>query len=46
LEYDPAAGTGIILVNWGPILVGKVLALLAGDAAAQARLEQALLTRL
>ncbi|MGD9409044.1 ATP-grasp domain-containing protein [Thiohalocapsa sp.] len=46
LEYDPTVGTGIILVNWGPILVGKVLVLLAGDAAAQAELEQALLTRL
>ncbi len=46
LEYDPASGSGIILVNWGPILVGKVLVLLAGDEATQVQLEQALLSRL
>jgi hypothetical protein len=46
IEYDPATGTGIILVNWGPILIGKLLVLIAGDEAAQARLEQELLMRL
>jgi hypothetical protein len=46
IEYDPATGAGIILVNWGPILIGKILVLLAGDEAAQAALEQDLLTRL
>jgi hypothetical protein len=46
VEYDPTTGTGIILVNWGPILVGKLLVLLAGDQAMQSELEQALLARL
>ncbi|WP_200240148.1 ATP-grasp domain-containing protein [Thiohalocapsa halophila] len=46
IEYDPATGTGIILVNWGPILIGKLLVLIAGDEATQARLEQELLMRL
>jgi hypothetical protein len=46
IEYDPASGTGIILVNWGPILIGKLLVLIAGDEPTQAALEQALLARL
>ncbi len=46
IEYDPATGTGIVLVNWGPILVGKLLVLIAGDESTQARLEGALLSRL
>ena len=35
LEYDPANGTGVILVNWGSILVGKVGVLIAGSLAQQ-----------
>jgi hypothetical protein len=46
LEYDPDRGTGVVLVNWGPILVGKLLLLLAGDPDTQAELEHALLQRL
>ena len=46
IEYDPATGTGVVLVNWGPILVGKLLALLAGDPPTQAALERELLARL
>jgi hypothetical protein len=46
IEYDSVTGEGVVLVNWGPILVGKILVLLAGDAAAQARLTQALNERL
>jgi hypothetical protein len=46
IEYDSTTGTGIVLVNWGPILVGKLLVLLAGDEATQADLEQELLARL
>jgi hypothetical protein len=46
LEYDPASGEGVILVNWGPILVGKVLALLAGPPATQELLALELQARL
>jgi hypothetical protein len=46
LEYDPRRGQGVILVNWGPILVGKLLVLLAGPPAAQDRLARALQARL
>lgn len=30
IEYDPATGEGVVLVNWGPILVGKLMVLFAG----------------
>ena len=46
IEFDPKRGTGIVLVNWGPILEGKVLVLLAGNPAQQQQLEQALAQRL
>jgi hypothetical protein len=46
LEFDPATGEGAVLINWGPILVGKLLILLAGDEATQAQLESELLRRL
>ncbi|MCG6943057.1 MAG: peptide ligase PGM1-related protein [Thiohalocapsa sp.] len=46
IEYDPATGSGVVLVNWGPIVIGKLLVLLAGDAATQAELERELLARL
>ncbi|MGB5832882.1 MAG: ATP-grasp domain-containing protein [Thiohalocapsa sp.] len=46
LEYDPATGRGIILVNWGPVLVGKLLILLAGPPQAQEHLARELHARL
>jgi hypothetical protein len=46
LEYDASRGEGVILVNWGPILVGKLLMLLAGPPATQERLALELQTRL
>jgi hypothetical protein len=46
VEYDPATGQGVVLVNWGPILVGKLLALLAGPPATQQRLALELQARL
>lgn len=46
LEYDRASGTGIILVNWGSILVGKLGVLLAGTIAQQQELKQELRSRL
>ena len=46
LEYDASRGEGVILVNWGPILVGKLLFLLAGPPSAQERLALELQARL
>ncbi|WP_242477056.1 ATP-grasp domain-containing protein [Halochromatium glycolicum] len=46
IEFDAATGTGVILVNWGPVLVGKLLVLLAGDPDQQQHLERALGQRL
>ncbi|MFP4494777.1 MAG: ATP-grasp domain-containing protein [Halochromatium sp.] len=46
LEYDPSSGEGVILVNWGPVLVGKLLVLLAAQPVRQQALEQALSQRL
>ena len=46
IEYDPATGRGVVLVNWGPILVGKVLALIAGNADEQRQLVETLEQRL
>jgi len=46
IEYDPASGEGVILVNWGPLLVGKLLVLLAGPPPAQERLALELQRRL
>ena len=46
IEYDPNSGEGVILVNWGPVLVGKLLVLLAGEPVRQQALAQALSQRL
>lgn len=46
LEFNPETGTGIILINWGTILVGKVSVLLAGSPTQQAALGQELQNRL
>ncbi|WP_462322192.1 ATP-grasp domain-containing protein [Halochromatium sp.] len=46
LEYDPGTGEGVILVNWGPVLVGKLLVLLAGNPDRQQTLALALSQRL
>jgi hypothetical protein len=46
IEYDPAAREGVVLVNWGPVLVGKILILLAGDVEVQDRLARELADRL
>lgn len=46
LEYDPATGQGVIIVNWGTIMVRKLGLLLVGDHKTQADLEQALIARL
>ena len=46
LEYDPASGTGVILVNWGSILVGKLGVLIAGSIDQQQVLRERLKQRL
>jgi len=46
LEYDASRREGVILVNWGPILMGKTLFLLAGAPVAQERLALELRARL
>lgn len=46
LEFNPDVGTGIILINWGTILVGKMSVLLAGTTAQRAALRQELQHRL
>lgn len=46
LEYDAKTGEGIVLVNWGSVLVGKLMVLLAGSPAYQEKLEVELKKRL
>lgn len=46
LEYDSNTGTGVIIVNWGSILVGKIGVLLAGSIAQQEKLRKLLKQRL
>lgn len=46
LEYDADSGEGLILVNWGTVLTGKLSVLLAGSAARQEALAIELGTRL
>jgi hypothetical protein len=46
IEYDPATGEGVIMVNWGPVLVGKLLVLIAGEPDVQTALCAALAERL
>ncbi len=46
LEFDPKTGTGVILVNWGSVLVGKLSFLLAGSIEKQNELKVLLKERL
>ena len=46
LEYDRTTGTGVIIVNWGSILLGKLGVLLAGSIAQQDELLKQLKHRL
>ena len=45
LEYDRSSGTGVIIYNWGSILVGKLGVLLAGSIAQQDELRKLLKQR-
>jgi hypothetical protein len=46
IEYDARRGDGVVLVNWGPVLVGKLLFLIAGPPHTQERLTLELQKRL
>ena len=46
IEFNPQTDTGVVLVNWGTILVGKVSVLLAGSVAQQNDLRAILKQRL
>jgi hypothetical protein len=46
LEYHNSTGEGVIIVNWGPVLVGKLMIMLAGNAATRKALEVELRKRL
>ncbi|MGB5200633.1 MAG: ATP-grasp domain-containing protein, partial [Sedimenticolaceae bacterium] len=46
IEYDHRTGSGVILVNWGPVLEGKLLLLLAGSSGQQEALKRELAARL
>lgn len=46
IEYDPQKGEGVILVNWGTVLVGKLVVLLAGSREVQDALFVELASRL
>ena len=46
IEFDMKTGTGVILVNWGTVLEGKLLVLFAGSRNRQGALKQELATRL
>ena len=46
IEYNPVMQNGVVIVNWGPVLVGKLLVMLIGTPEIQQRLAQELQTRL
>jgi hypothetical protein len=46
IEFDPVEKKGIILVNWGTVLIGKLGVLIAGSPEQQRQLEDQLRTRL
>lgn len=46
IEFDAKSGTGVILVNWGTVLVGKLGVLIAGSEVEQERIASLLVQRL
>jgi hypothetical protein len=46
LEFDPKTKTGVVLINWSPILAGKLGVLITGSPEKQASLRDALKKRL
>lgn len=46
IEYNAATGAGVIIVNWGPILVGKIMLMIAGGWRARQQIKLELQQRL
>ncbi len=46
LEYDSSTGVGVIVVNWGSVLAGRLGVLIAGSITQQNQLRQLLKQRL
>ncbi len=46
IEFDPRTGVGVIIVNWGSVLVGRIVFLLAGPPVMQQQLRRELEARL
>lgn len=46
IEYNPTTQTGVILINWGPIQIGKLVILIAGTREKQNHLREQLQVRL
>lgn len=46
LEYNPSTGEGVIIVNWGTVLVGKIMFMIAGDNTTRQRIKLELQQRL
>lgn len=46
IEFDMRTGEGVILVNWGTVMLGKIMVLLAGSREYQQVVEVELATRL
>jgi hypothetical protein len=46
LEYHNGTGEGVIIVNWGPVLMGKLMIMLAGNKTVRKALEVELRKRL
>jgi hypothetical protein len=46
IEYNAATGAGVIIVNWGPILVGKIMLMIAGGRKARQQIKLELQQRL
>ena len=46
IEFDPAVGSGVVIVNWGAVLEGELQVMIAGDRRQPAALRVALDARL
>lgn len=46
IEFNAKTGSGVVLVNWGPILVGKLCVLFAGSPEQQSELREKFIKRL
>jgi hypothetical protein len=46
IEYNPETQTGVVFVNWGPVVIGKLSVLIVGSPKQQAELKKELQRRL